>query len=143
MKRASTIGPLAVFCCLVLPAPLFAAETHVETVTKATSSVDTSAPAAKAAALCPADLKAFSGQMEKDGYRVGPSDYGYGYPLGATDIVIQTAAMASGLALPWPTSDITMRVPAMTCGFWSRPPTLSPDTASSNRARPFISCRTF
>ena len=79
MKRASTIGSLAVFCCLGLPAPLLAAETQADTGTKTTSS---GAPTAKAAALCLADLKAFNAQMEKDVYWVGASDYGYGYPLG-------------------------------------------------------------
>jgi sporulation protein YlmC with PRC-barrel domain len=56
------------------------------------------APAAKAAAdapaapqdvtaiepakACLADVRGFSGSMDKDGYWLGASDYGYGYPMG-------------------------------------------------------------
>jgi hypothetical protein len=37
---------------------------------------------ANAAAACLADVHAFNGQLEKEGYRMGASDYGYGYPVG-------------------------------------------------------------
>jgi sporulation protein YlmC with PRC-barrel domain len=81
MKRSTLAGSVAAYVCLGLSVPLLAAEPPVAgTATQPTSSgrnVSASNPAEK----CLSDLRAFDNQMEKDGYWLGGSDYGYGYPM--------------------------------------------------------------
>jgi sporulation protein YlmC with PRC-barrel domain len=69
--RPLTLGAVA---ALVLASPIRAAE---EPQGKPDSWSDS-----KPAQVCLDDLKAFNTQMETDGYWLGASGYGYGYPLG-------------------------------------------------------------
>jgi len=82
MKRSTLVGSVATCICLGLAAPLLAAEPQVAgTVTPPPpneQNVSTPKPAEK----CLSDLHAFDSQMEKDGYWLGGSGYGYGYPIG-------------------------------------------------------------
>jgi hypothetical protein len=57
----------------------------VAAATPAASAAPAVAPseaAARPAALCLGDIRTFSAEIQKNGYGVGSSDYGYGYPLG-------------------------------------------------------------
>lgn len=80
MTRSILVSTVAACAYLGFAAPLFAAEPAAITPTTPPSA------AAKAAAVRPAqqcltDLRAFDGQMQKDGYWLGGSGYGYGYPM--------------------------------------------------------------
>jgi len=91
MKRSTLLGSLTVCFCLGLAAPLLAAEAPV-TGAVTTSPSEENVSAATPAEKCLSDLRAFDGQMQKDGYWLGGygagdpgldgSGYGYGYPLG-------------------------------------------------------------
>ena len=81
MKRSTLAGSVAACICLGLSVPLFAAEPPVAgTATQPTSS-ERNVSASKPAEKCLSDLRAFDNQMEKDGYWLGGSGYGYGYPM--------------------------------------------------------------
>lgn len=88
------IRPLTFGACtaLALASPLIAAEEP-----KASPSTETEAQPAQA---CLDHLKAFDAQMEKDGYWLGGSGYGYGYPLGGywAGSLGSDAGMAMGAA---------------------------------------------
>ena len=73
MKRSTLTGTVAACFCLGLAVPLLAAEAPV------TGEKNVFAP--KPAEQCLSDLRAFDSQMEKDGYWLGGSGYGYGYPM--------------------------------------------------------------
>jgi sporulation protein YlmC with PRC-barrel domain len=82
MKRSILIGSVAACICFGLAVPLLAAEPPVAgTATKPASS-EKNVSAAKPAEKCLNDLRAFDNQMEKEGYWLGGSGYGYGYPMG-------------------------------------------------------------
>lgn len=78
MKRSTLVASAAIF--LGLATPLLAAEPAVtgEVPQPPTESVS----ATKPAETCLSNLRAFDSQLEKDGYWLGGSGYGYGYPLG-------------------------------------------------------------
>lgn len=84
--RSLTLGAIA---ALVLASPLRAAE---ETQGKPDTGSD-----AKAALVCLDHLKAFNTQMETEGYWLGASGYGLGYPLGGYWFGASTG-MAIGMA---------------------------------------------
>lgn len=82
MKRSTLTGSVAACILFGLAVPLLAAP-------PAATSTGSSAPASaekvaatKPAEKCLSDLRAFSGELEKSGYWLGGSDYGYGYPMG-------------------------------------------------------------
>ena len=74
MQRPARSIALGAVLSLCLTVPLRAAEEP-----QASSVADTDA---RPAQVCLDHLKAFDAQMEKDGYWLGGSGYGYGYPLG-------------------------------------------------------------
>ena len=79
MKRSTLAGPVAAFLFLGFAAPLLAAEPAATGVASPPAS-EKNLSAAKPAEKCLSDLRAFDSQMEKDGYWLGGSGYGYGYP---------------------------------------------------------------
>ena len=66
---------------LGLAAPLFAAEPAATGTMKQPPVSEKNLSAVKPAEQCLSDLRAFDSKMEKDGYRLGGSGYGYGYPM--------------------------------------------------------------
>lgn len=81
MKRITLVGPAAACFCLGFAAPLLAAEPAATGTANQPSLVQETVSAAKPAEKCLSDLRAFDGQMRKDGYWLGGSGYGYGYPI--------------------------------------------------------------
>jgi sporulation protein YlmC with PRC-barrel domain len=67
MERSILAGAVAAFFCLGFATTLLAAEKRVTAV--------------KPAQKCLNDLRAFDNKMEKDGYWLAGSGYGYGYPM--------------------------------------------------------------
>ncbi len=82
MKRSILVSSVAACLCLGLAAPVLAAEPSVTGAVKASSPGEKTVAATKPAEKCLSDLRAFNSQMEKDGYWLGGSGYGYGYPMG-------------------------------------------------------------
>ena len=82
MKRSILVGSIAACFCLSLTAPPLAAQPPATGTSSNPSTLATIASATKPAEKCLADLRAFDSQMEKDGYWLGGSGYGYGYPMG-------------------------------------------------------------
>jgi hypothetical protein len=74
MKRFAL--PAAAACCLFLAMPVWGAAPPANDPPREIKA------AARPAALCLTDIRAFDDQMEKDGYWLGGSGYGFGYPLG-------------------------------------------------------------
>ena len=80
MKRSTIVGSVAACFCLGLSTPLLATEPPVaDTSAQPTSSMENVA-GPKPAEKCLSDLRAFDSQMEKDGYWLGASGDGFGYP---------------------------------------------------------------
>jgi sporulation protein YlmC with PRC-barrel domain len=78
MKRSTLLGSAAACFCLGVVVPLLAAPAPTNDPSSNTKALSASDPAG----TCRSDVHAFNGQMEKDGYWVGGSAYGYGYPMG-------------------------------------------------------------
>ena len=87
MKRSTLVSSAAACFCLGLSIPLLAAEPPLAgTATQPASSEKSSPTEKKVAAVKPAekclsDLRAFDNQMEKEGYWLGGSGDGFGYPM--------------------------------------------------------------
>lgn len=80
MKYSTLAGSVAACICLALAIPALAAEPATGTVSQASPSERNATPI-KPAAKCLSDLRVFNSQMQKDGYWLGSSGYGYGYPM--------------------------------------------------------------
>jgi sporulation protein YlmC with PRC-barrel domain len=78
MKRSILLASTSACFCLSLAAPLLAAPAPANEPAPAMKAASTSGPAS----TCRSDVHAFNRQMEKDGYWLGGSGYGYGYPMG-------------------------------------------------------------
>jgi sporulation protein YlmC with PRC-barrel domain len=98
MKRSTLMVSVTACLCLGVVAPLLAAPppaapvvapaTGLAVPPSATGTATSAPPIAASVAAtqtadkCLSDLSAFDQQMEKDGYWLGASGYGYGYPMG-------------------------------------------------------------
>lgn len=82
MKHSILTSSAAAWLCLGFAGPLLAAEAPATGMANPPSPVAANVPAAKPAEKCLSDLRAFDSQMEKGGYWLGGSAYGYGYPMG-------------------------------------------------------------
>jgi len=83
MIRSTSMATLAICSCLGSFTPLLAAPPATTlTPPSPPAAVGTHAALPQPAEKCLGDVRAFSGQMSKDGYWLGGSGYGYGYPMG-------------------------------------------------------------
>ena len=78
MKRPVLLSFTAAGLCLGLVVPLLAAPPPTNDPPASVKTFPASGPAA----TCRSDVQIFNGQMEKDGYWLGGTGYGYGYPMG-------------------------------------------------------------
>src|SRR5664279_1569898 len=81
MKRSILAGSVTALVCLGFAAPLLAAPPTATDAMSQPSPGEKKSAAFKSAEKCLSDLLAFDSQMEKDGYWLGGSGYGYGYPM--------------------------------------------------------------
>jgi len=87
MKRSTLVGSVAACICLSLSVPLLAAEPPLAGTATQPASSEKSSPtekrvvAVKPAEKCLNDLRAFDNQMAKEGYWLGGSGDGFGYPM--------------------------------------------------------------
>ncbi|WP_131116446.1 PRC-barrel domain-containing protein [Lichenihabitans psoromatis] len=82
MKNFLLFSSVALCLSLGIGSPLLAAEAVAGTTAVNTTAVTSDAPAIKPAETCLSDLRAFNTKMDKGGYWLGGSEYGYGYPAG-------------------------------------------------------------
>jgi sporulation protein YlmC with PRC-barrel domain len=80
MNRSLLAGSAAACICLSLGAPLRAAEPAASGTANPPVPAETAA-ATQPAQQCLTDLGSFDSQMQKDGYWLGETGYGYGYPM--------------------------------------------------------------
>jgi sporulation protein YlmC with PRC-barrel domain len=82
MRRSILLTSATACCCLGLATAVFAAPPPVaETAGTNPAGAAATVAAGKPAEACLGDVRAFHGQMQKDGYWLGGSAYGYGYPI--------------------------------------------------------------
>lgn len=81
MKRSTLASSAAALFCLGFATPLLAAEPAVTGTVNQSPSAGNKVAAIKPAEKCLSDLRAFDNQMDKEGYWLGGSGYGYGYPM--------------------------------------------------------------
>ena len=81
MKRSTLTGAVAAFCCFGFAAPLLAAQPAATGAENQTSTNENKAAAVKPAEKCLSDLRAFGDKMSEQGYWLGGSGSGYGYPM--------------------------------------------------------------
>lgn len=81
MKCSKIVGSVAACFCLGLSTPLLATEPPVAGNSDRPASSIENVAALKPAEKCLSDLRAFGSQMEKDGYWLGASGDGFGYPM--------------------------------------------------------------
>jgi len=77
MKRVTLAKSVAACFCLGVVVPLLSAQTPAPSTANQPSSVAKNVAAIKPAEACLSDLRVFDSQMEKDGYWLGGSGYGY------------------------------------------------------------------
>jgi sporulation protein YlmC with PRC-barrel domain len=82
MKRSTLTGSVAACILLGLAAPLLAATPPATSADSPPSANVANAAAAKPAEKCLSDLSVFNKEMQKDGYWLGESGYGIGFPMG-------------------------------------------------------------
>ena len=81
MKRSMLTGSVAACILLGLAAPLLAAPPAATSAGSPSSASTEKVAATGPAEKCLSDLRAFDNAMEKGGYWLGGSGYGYGYPM--------------------------------------------------------------
>lgn len=81
MKRPIMASSVAACICLGLAVPSVAAEPAATGTANPAASATANIAAIQPAKKCLSDLRAFDSKMRKDGYWLGDSGYGYGYPM--------------------------------------------------------------
>lgn len=81
MKNSTLAGAVAAFVCLGFAAPALAAQPAATGAVRQSPPTEKKVDAVKPADKCLNDLRAFDTQMDKEGYWLGGSGYGYGYPM--------------------------------------------------------------
>jgi sporulation protein YlmC with PRC-barrel domain len=81
MKRSILASSVAACFYICLTGPLFAAQPALTSAVSHPSSNEKNVIAVKPAEKCLSDLRTFDGQMQRDGYWLGGSGNGYGYPM--------------------------------------------------------------
>lgn len=81
MKRSTLAGSAAALFYLGFATPLLAAEPAATGAVTQSPSAGNKVAAIKPAEKCLSDLGAFDNQMDKEGYWLGGSGFGYGYPM--------------------------------------------------------------
>lgn len=81
MIRSTLAGSVAALLCLSFSTPLLAAQTAPAGTENQTSPGENKVATVKPAEKCFSDMRAFSDQMSEQGYWLGGSGYGYGYPM--------------------------------------------------------------
>jgi PRC-barrel domain len=82
MKRSTLVRSVAICLSFGLSAPLSAAQLATADTPSDALATTKDATAIQPAEACLTDVRSFSSKMDKDGYWLGASDYGYGYPMG-------------------------------------------------------------
>ena len=105
MRRFTLPASAAACFCFGLAAPVLAAQPPLPNAKP--QATDMATPAAKAnvavtkpAEKCLADLSAFSTEMQKSGYWLGGSNYGYGYPMGGAGYGYGYSMMGASATAP-------------------------------------------
>lgn len=105
MKRSTLTGSVAACILLGLAVPVLAAPPGPSNAASPPSASPEKLAATSAAASCLRDVRAFDTQMEKGGYWLGGSDYGYGYPIEgygySAPMGVYPAAAPAGTALSY------------------------------------------
>ncbi len=93
MIRSTATATLAICSLLASFTPLLAASPAAAPAVPGPSpAVGTSAASSHPAEKCLGDVKAFSEAMSKNGYWLGGSGYGYGYPMGGYGLRIRNVS---------------------------------------------------
>ena len=130
MKRATLVGSVTAFFCLGFATTLLAAEPAAPGTVNQSPSAGKNVAAIKPAEKCLNDLRAFDNQMEKEGYWLGGSGYGYGYPMAGIRF-----GPHDGLGPEVEEPAIRTRGRATSFGLLLPPPTFSPDKANNSHVR--------
>ncbi len=99
MKHSPLMSSVAACFCLTIATPLLAAQPSAADTANAPSG-GKSVASPKPAEKCLSDIRAFSSQMQKDGYWLGGSGYGYGYPIGGLGYGYAYPMMGMGMGQP-------------------------------------------
>ena len=101
MKRSFLAGSVAACLCFGPAVPLLAAQPLASTAIADSSSSGKDVSTGKPAEKCLTDLRAFETQMVKDGYWLGGSGYGYGYPVGGYGYGYPMSGYATTTGMPY------------------------------------------
>ena len=116
MKRSTLMASVTACLCIGVVVPLLAAPPSATPVAAPATGLAAPPPATgtttpappngasvaatQTAGKCLSDLSVFDQQMEQDGYWLGASGYGYGYPMGGYGYGYAMGANPSGGAIP-------------------------------------------
>ncbi len=79
MKPSIRVNSVAACLCVFVATPVLGAQTSVPSPATDPAAVASNVAAPRPAEKCLSDINGLDGQLEKDGYWIGRSSYGYGY----------------------------------------------------------------